>query len=282
MDVSERRVTVVGNDDRATELRRFIGDTARTGDALQTGTAAVPTDTDDTEIIVAVGRESLRDTVATAPSGTVIPVGRDRLALDIDRARQLLHVLDSSKTDDEAVNDLTFSDSDADLAAALASTDGVCRASHPVLAVDDTSSSQRAALDVALVTDAPARISEFTLGFDSGTAATFRADGVVVATPLGSDGYANAAGAPIVEPGSGLAVTPIAPFRTQTTSWIATAGLTVTVEREGEPVALVVDGTKRRLVEPNRPIAIEPVNQVDLVVSTPRSERDDRKHSNNS
>ncbi|MFC6771706.1 ATP-NAD kinase, partial [Halorubrum pallidum] len=86
----------------------------------------------------------------------------------------------------------------------------------------------------------------------------------------------------VVEPGGGLSVAPIAPFRTQTDSWIAATGLRVTIEREGEPVALVVDGTSRGLVEPNRPLAIEAVDRIDIAVATPRSERDDRKHSNNS
>ena len=121
----------------------------------------------------------------------------------------------------------------------------------------------RALLDVTLVTSEAARISEFAIEFAYGTSTTFRADGVVVATPLGSDGYANAAGAPVVEPGGGLAVAPIAPFRTQTSSWVAASELTVTVEREEEPVTLVIDGTNHGVVEPNRPIAIETAGRVD-------------------
>ncbi|MFD1571355.1 ATP-NAD kinase [Halorubrum laminariae] len=291
MDASERRVTVVGDDDRTAELRRVIGGIAGTAaDAPPPATTAVdPSESDDAALVVAVGREALRGVVAAAPSGTVIPVGEGRLALDDDRAKQFLRRAVDANDDGTAIHSSAPSDAgspppdaDDDLAAAFASTDGVCCVSHPVLAVNGASSSRRAALDVAFVTDAPARISEFAVGFASGTDAMFRADGVAIATPLGSDGYANAAGAPIVEPGGGLAVVPIAPFRTQTDSWIAAAELTVTVERESEPVALIVDGVKLGLVDPNRPIAIEAVDQVDLAVSTPRAERDDRKHSNNS
>jgi len=281
MDASERRVTVVGPDDRTAEIRKAIDDVAGcVGDVLPTTTApAVSSDAADAAIVVAVGREALRDTVAAAPNGTVIPVGRDRLALDVGRLRD---VLNRGFTDGPTAADTAAPASNEALDAALAPIDGVRRARHPVLAVDGASASPRAALDVAFVTDSPARISEFAIAFGYGTPATFRADGVVIATPLGSDGYANAAGAPIVEPGGGLAVTPIAPFSTQTDSWIAASELTVTVEREEEPVALVVDGARRELVEPNRPIAIGVTDRVDLVVATPRPERDDRKHSNNS
>jgi len=281
MDASERRVTVVGPDDRTAEIRKAIDDVAGcVGDVLPTTTApAVSSDAADAAIVVAVGREALRDTVAAAPNGTVIPVGRDRLALDVGRLRD---VLNRGFADGPTAADTAAPASSEALDAALAPIDGVRRARHPVLAVDGASASPRAALDVAFVTDSPARISEFAIAFGYGTPATFRADGVVIATPLGSDGYANAAGAPIVEPGGGLAVTPIAPFSTQTDSWIAASELTVTVEREEEPVALVVDGARRELVEPNRPIAIGVTDRVDLVVATPRPERDDRKHSNNS
>ncbi|WP_049982704.1 NAD(+)/NADH kinase [Halorubrum sp. BV1] len=281
MDASERRITVVGTDDRTAEIRRAVdGVVDRTGDALPTTTAtAVSNDAADAAVVVAVGREALRDTVAAAPNGTVIPVGRDRFALDVGRLKD---VLSREFSAGPATAEPATPGSNDARDAALAPIDGVRRATHPVLAVDGTSASPRAAFDVAFVTDSPARISEFAIEFAYGTPATFRADGVVVATPLGSGGYANAAGAPIVEPGGGLAVTPIAPFRTQTDSWIAASELTVTVEREEEPVALVVDGAKRTLVDPNRPTAIEAVDRVDLVVATPGSERDDRKHSNNS
>ncbi|WP_256403649.1 ATP-NAD kinase [Halorubrum salinum] len=281
MDASERRVTVVGPDDRTAEIRRAIDDVAgRVGDASPTTTATeAPSDAADAAVVVTVGRAALRDTVAAAPTGTVIPVGRDRFALDVGRLKD---VLSRGFAAAPATADPAAPDSNDAVDAALAPVDGVRRATHPVLAVDGTSASPRAVFDVAFVTDSPARISEFAIEFAYGTPATFRADGVVVATPLGSAGYANAAGAPVVEPGGGLAVTPIAPFRTQTDSWIAASELTVTVKREEEPVALVVDGAKRELVEPNRPTAIEAVDRVDLVVAIPGSERDDRKHSNNS
>ncbi|MFW6318089.1 MAG: ATP-NAD kinase, partial [Halorubrum sp.] len=145
-------------------------------------------------------------------------------------------------------------------------TTGVRRATHPILSVDaEGGETRRAAFDVALVTAEPARISEFEVDFVEGPNESFRADGVVVATPLGSDGYANAAGGPIVEPGAGLAVAPIAPFSTGTDARIVADRLSLSVERETESVALVIDGRERGVVTPHRSIAIEAADRVTLV-----------------
>jgi len=182
---------------------------------------------------VAVGDEAIRDAVVAATDCTVIPVTDRRLAFDRDGAVDVLRrLLDKSAGDDS-----------------------VRRVSHPVLAVDSgTDPHSRAAFDVAVVTDEPARISEFAVEFPRGQTESVRADGVVVATPLGSDGYANAAGGALVEPDGGLSIAPIAPFSTRTDAWVAADRIRLTVEREGEPIALVTDGERRVTVEPHRPI----------------------------
>ncbi len=218
-------------------------------------------DAPDATLLVAVGDEAIRDAVVAAPDCTVVPVAERRLAFDRDGAVEALRrLLDDSGTGDS-----------------------VARVTRPVLAVGDgTEPPVRAAFDVALVTDEPARISEFAVGFSRGRDESIRADGVVVATPLGSDGYANAIGAPLVEPGGGLAVAPIAPFSTRTDAWIASDRVRLTVERESEPIGLVVDGERRGAVEPHRPIEIETVDGVAFAVPRGRRERADRKHSNNS
>jgi len=238
MEPSERRVAVAG-DDRAAALR----------DAL----ASLPyraAERADADAIVAVGDDALREVLVEAPDAPVIPVGPRRLAVDAERRVRTL--LDAAIDGDDRGGDRP--------------ADGVQRTTHPILGVDAGSGeSRRAALDVALVTAEPARISEFAIDFVGGSDAAFRADGVVVATPLGSDGYANAAGGPVVEPGGGLSVAPIAPFSTRTDAWVAAEGLSISVEREAESVALVVDGREREAVTPHRPVVIEPVDSVTLV-----------------
>jgi NAD+ kinase len=245
MDPSERGVAVVGGD-RAAALRDALADLP-----YRSAERAAA------DVVVAVGDDALRDVVVAAPDAPVIPVGSRRFAVDADRAaRRLRTLLDAAVRGDE------FDDGPAD----GPGVDGVRRAAHPVLAVDaEGGERRRAAFDAALVTAEPARISEFAIEFADGTPASFRADGVVVATPLGSDGYANAVGGPVVEPGGGLSVAPIAPFRTRANTWIAATRLSLSVERETESVALVVDGRERGAVTPHRSIAIEAVDSVALV-----------------
>ena len=241
MEPSERRVAVAG-DDRAAALR----------DAL----ASFPyraAERSAADAIVAVGDDALREVLVEAPDAPVIPVGSRRLAVDADDAeRRVRTLLDAAIDGDERGDDRP--------------ADGVQRTTHPILDVDaGRGESRRAAFDVALVTAEPARISEFAIDFVGGSDPAFRADGVVVATPLGSDGYANAAGGPVVEPGGGLSVASIAPFSTRTDAWVAAEGLSISVEREAESVALVVDGREREAVTPHRPVVIEAVDSVTLV-----------------
>jgi len=82
-----------------------------------------------------------------------------------------------------------------DLEAAIAGLEGGSgRIRHqPTLTVESETASARAVFDVTVVTSEPARISEFCLQSRGRTVAQFRADGVIVASPAGSHGYAAAA-----------------------------------------------------------------------------------------
>ncbi|WP_137289736.1 NAD(+)/NADH kinase [Natronorubrum halophilum] len=109
---------------------------------------------------------------------------------------------------------------------------------------DDTDETrERALFDVTLVTDEPARISEYSVESRGDALATFRADGVVVATPAGSHGYASAVDAPhLASAVDAVAVAPIAPFVTQTRRWVLPDdSVTLAVERDEGDVTLVVD-----------------------------------------
>lgn len=119
--------------------------------------------------------------------------------------------------------------------------------------------------DAMLVTAEPARISEYGLHDPDGRVARFRADGVVLATPAGSRGYAGAAGGPVLAPGTGvLAAVPVAPFRTTSDSWVlGDPEVTLTVHRD-EAVVLVVDGRETGRVSPAEPVAIRPDGALSL------------------
>ncbi len=100
------------------------------------------------------------------------------------------------------------------------------------LSVTAGSTTLTAVFDTTLVTAEPARISEYAISVDGRPHTEFRADGVVVATPLGSSDYGRAAGGPVLTPGTGLAVVPIAPFATIADTWVVEPPLSVRVERD--------------------------------------------------
>jgi NAD+ kinase len=205
--------------------------------------ATVVDETADPALVVAVGDAAVRSAVVDPPTAPLLPVtpggGRHLVARDA---------------------------LDAAVAAVVA---GDRRAlAHPVLGLShDGESVARALREVTLVTDTPASISEYTLAVGGERLGSVRADGVVVATPLGSDGYAAAAGGPVVEAGGGAAVVPVAPFSTAARPRVIDPDrpLTCSVEREGA-VALVVDGSRRGVVDRGATLRIGRAGTLDVVV----------------
>ena len=238
------RLAVLGEGDPAAAIR-----------SAATAAGARLVERSAADAIVALGDDALRDAMRAVATGDarsvpVLPVGTGRHAVAPDVVADRI---------DAVV---------AGTAASGAPSDGFSRVAHPVLTVDEAGDRRFAAADVAFVTGEPARISEYGIAFADGESASVRADGAVIATPLGSDGYASAAGGPLVSPGGGLAVVPVAPFTTRPDTWVATGGVRVTVKREEEPVAMVVDGTPRGTVEPHRAVRIEVAATVDLLSPT--------------
>ncbi|ELY70282.1 NAD(+)/NADH kinase [Natrinema versiforme] len=132
----------------------------------------------------------------------------------------------------------------------------------------ETATRVRALFDVTLITDEPARISEYGVRDRGTSVATFRADGVVAATPAGSHGYASAVDAPHLSRAvDAVAVAPIGPFVTQTRRWVLpTDELTFTVEREACDVALVVDGRSIGSVTVDSRVTVSPAASLSTLV----------------
>jgi NAD+ kinase len=112
-----------------------------------------------------------------------------------------------------------------------------------VVSIQAGETASRAVRDCAIVTTDPARISEYRAVADDATLTAFRADGVVVATPLGTAGYSRGAGGPRLAPDTGLAVVPIAPFAMTAEQWVVSPPLTLRVERDDD-VTVFADGRR--------------------------------------
>ncbi|WP_408958996.1 NAD(+)/NADH kinase [Natrinema sp. 74] len=224
--VIDREGTPNDADETDAHLEIDALESAFAGDATITGVDLEDALTADPSLLVAAGEATLSAAARAGVDVPVLPVGS---------------IAGIESVDPDRVPDA--------LAAVL--EDRAVRRTHPVLNVDlecasesdGLESSERALYDVTLVTDEPARISEYGVHSRGETVATFRADGVVAATPAGSHGYASTVDAPHLSGAvDAVAVAPIGPFVTQTRRWVLPDdGLSVTVERDESDVALVVD-----------------------------------------
>jgi NAD+ kinase len=175
--------------------------------------------TDDVDAVVAPGDRALYDVVRANVTAAVLPIGADPSARSVRAA-------DAA----DAIATVVADDHDA--------------TTRTTLAVDPPGvDAVRTLADVTLVTTEPARISEYTLTAGDRVVGRFRADGVVLATPVGSQGYARAAGSHVLAPHTGvLAAVPIAPFATNADDWIVPHDdVTLTVERDEGEVSLRAD-----------------------------------------
>lgn len=105
------------------------------------------------------------------------------------------------------------------------------------------------ALNDAVVTArVPARMLALRLHVDGEPVATYRGDGLIVATPTGSTAHSLAAGGPVVEPETpALLVTPLAPHTLSSRPLVLGPGRRLTVAllpRHRRRAALVLDGQR--------------------------------------
>ena len=199
----------------------------------------------ESDVLVTVGKRAL---VAAAEAGERRPI----LAVDAEGDESAAESDGGQNVEGDSPAAVDAADPIASLSAALAALDRwatheasgdrpLPTTSHRPLSLAVGATRATAVYDCTLVTSEPARISEYAVNGDGRPPTTFRADGVVVTTPLGSDGYARAAGGPRLAPGTGLAVVPIAPFATKAETWVCRPPLTLSVERDDD-VTVFADG----------------------------------------
>lgn len=157
---------------------------------------------------------------------------------------------------------------DADGLERLLTTGGTVQSHLRVLVELPTGAPIHAVGEVALIASEVGRLSEFGIATEREQVGRVRADGLVVATPLGTTGYARRLDAPRLAPETdSVAVVPIAPFGLEHPSWVCSADrVTVTVERDEEQVDLRVDGLDRGRVGLHDEVTIERDGSVDLLV----------------
>lgn len=99
--------------------------------------------------------------------------------------------------------------------------------------------------EVVLQSTTPGHLAAFEVVSEAtGSTGGFRADGLVVATPAGSDGYAGAVGVPSLAPQTGIAVAPIAQFAINQDQWILPAApIECRIHRDQPTMVLRADGT---------------------------------------
>lgn len=217
------------------------------GDSGGTESSRQATDTDGragADVVVCVGEAALLQLAGDPPSGPVIVVDVDVDVGPYGTPVSALAAVLSALEDDEE-------DTVVD---------------HPILGARlDGETVARAVTDVTLMTSDPARISEYAVHADGRLVDTFRADGVVTATPLGSYGYARASGGPLLRANTGVAVVPVAPFATRTDSWVVPLDVSVSVERDDSDVSLCADDRVVRHISPGDRVSVTAVDHLSLV-----------------
>jgi NAD+ kinase len=105
--------------------------------------------------------------------------------------------------------------------------------------------------DVVVAKGAIARMGEFTIQLDGQKVASVRADGMIVATPTGSTGYALAANGPIVLANvNAMVVTPICPHLLTIRPLVVQGDAAIQLKVEGVPdqMYITVDGQEALLI----------------------------------
>ncbi|MDG5817218.1 ATP-NAD kinase [Natronococcus sp. A-GB7] len=207
------------------------GALGRTGSTVVEGSAATLTEA-DASVLVAVGERALSALARERPDAPVLPVGED-LGLESVATERVSDALETILSATARVR------------------------SHPIFEVALEGERYRGLFDVTLVTAEPAKISEYSVRSGDELIGSFRADGVVAATPAGTHGYASAVDAPELSPAlEAVAVAPIAPFATHARQWVLPPELEWRVERDEGPVTLVVDDRSVRSVPVGSPVGL--------------------------
>jgi NAD+ kinase len=123
--------------------------------------------------------------------------------------------------------------------------------------------------DVVINKGALARLAHIRTYIDGQYLTTYKADGLIVATPTGSTAYSLAAGGPILHPGvPAIIMTPISPFTLTNRPLIIpdSACITIRLEEKSEDIMLTFDGQAGLEINENDTIIVRkgkhPINMI--------------------
>jgi len=126
--------------------------------------------------------------------------------------------------------------------------------------------------DVVINKGALARIIDMKTSVDNAHLTTFKADGLIIATPTGSTGYNLAAGGPIIYPGiNSLVMTPICPHMLTNRPIIVSdnAKIQIEVKFEDAVVFFTADGQVGQKLQPNDLIEVRKSQTRTLLIISP-------------
>lgn len=131
-------------------------------------------------------------------------------------------------------------------------------ARHSVVEVETSVGTAVAVNDVVVEKVISQRIIEVTVDVNGRPLATYRTDGIIVASPLGSTAYSLSAGGPIVDASlDALILTPVAPHSLLTRPVVLAPDAEVTLTISGDrPARVNVDGREFCVVEQGEPILV--------------------------
>ena len=130
--------------------------------------------------------------------------------------------------------------------------------------------------DIVINADGIAKLLYLNIDLNSDSLGTYRADGVIVATPTGSTAYSLAAGGPIIHPEmSSMILTPICPFSLSNRPIVIPSSdrVSIIIEKEQRAeVILTIDGQIVFPLKPNDEIRItEAEKSIRIIRSDKRS-----------
>jgi NAD+ kinase len=129
--------------------------------------------------------------------------------------------------------------------------------------------------DVVINKGALARIIDMEVSVDAAYLTTFKADGLIIATPTGSTAYNLSAGGPIISPGLHcLVVTPICPHMLANRPLIVadTVCIRIEVKFRDQDVLLTADGQVGMALEAGDVVEIRKADRCTWLIKSPSKE----------